>query len=380
MASHLYIEIQIICITFFAVLLYRVHLNDDRRTSQLYFRILLICSMLTFFFDGTQAILASHVASIGEKPVFIFNVFYYISLGTQCYFWFLYSESEQESRATLTLNSRLIAAIPLVVLVVLAMSAPFNNLLFSIAPDGTYSRGPLHFVQLIISYCYLVPTSIKAFILARQANDYTTRHHLNITGSIIIPVIVCGVAQFFLPKLPIICAGCCDSLLFGYMAMQEENISVDPLTKVNNRRRLLRNLDTLIERAREEHKPFGVLMIDVDKFKSINDTYGHVEGDKALIYVANVLSNADEAGVRVYRYGGDEFILTSENGSESFMAHLAAGIQASVTAERERLNLPYNLAVSIGYTKFEVTDVTPNDIVTRADSKLYEEKHSKKSA
>lgn len=380
MVAHLYIEIQLICITFFVVLLFQIMRINDRRTSQLYFRGLLISSILCFAFDLCQAAVGARNPAAMRNWLYLFNVLYYVALGFQGYFWFLYSEAEQDSDLVGDRGMRIYIAIPLAILVVLALTAPLNHMLFWVSDAGGYVRGHFHWVQLCISYLYVIPTALKAFYLAAKANDYAMKSHLRITGGLIIPTAVAGAMQFFLPSLPILCAGCCDSLLFGYLALQEENVSVDPLTKVGNRRRMLQALDGLIGHARDNHTSFGLLIIDVDKFKSINDTYGHVEGDNALVHVAKALTSVKDSGLRVYRYGGDEFVVLSDWSLDKTLSKTAHKLQQAVAEECIAMEVPYKLSISVGYTSFEFTDANPSDIVSRADTRLYEEKHAKTGA
>lgn len=343
------------------------------------FKSLIFTGVICFTFDAAQAITREFDRN-NEVLLYLFNIAYYISLAAGGYLWFLYSEAEQGSSNVTKRSFRLLTLIPTLIIAALAITAPFNHLLFYITETGVYQRGSLHFLQLIISYGYIVITSLKAFVLAHKEKDYTKKHHLNVTASLIIPVAICGVCQIFLPNLPILCVGYCDSLLFCYIAMQEEHISIDPLTGISNRRRMYHNFENLIEHARETDTTFGVLMIDVDKFKSINDTYGHVEGDRALAAIAEALRKASKPGLNIYRYGGDEFIMTSENGSESELWIIAQRIQNAVAEQAEAMNAPYKLAVSVGFTSYQLGDSNPRDIINRADAKLYEQKQARKTA
>jgi diguanylate cyclase (GGDEF)-like protein len=84
---------------------------------------------------------------------------------------------------------------------------------------------------------------------------------------------------------------------------------IDPLTKVGNRLRLDEDLSHVLAEVDRYHRPFFLGMVDVDHFKLYNDHYGHVAGDHALVFVASVLVNESRAGDRVYRYGGEEFVV-----------------------------------------------------------------------
>lgn len=374
MAIGLYVEIQLLCSIIFAILLYKILQSLDRSISQIYFSILLVSCIATFLFDAAQMSLSGDASELRIAGNYLFNVLYYISLGANGYVWFLYSESEQESALALERRWRVITAIPYIVLCILAILSPFTHVLFYINEEGFYTRGPLHFLQLIISYSYLLFTGLKCFYQSTKTNNYQRKQHLLITSSFLVPVLIAGVLQILVSDIPAICAGCTISLLFIYISMQEENISIDPLTHVNNRRRLIRHLQTLINKSQDEVEPFTLIILDLDRFKEINDLYGHVEGDRALIHVGRALLSMRQDNIRVYRYGGDEFVLLTGATKPEDLALISQNIQAQLEAECKRANTPYSLSASIGWASFDATITTPQTLIRRADEKLYEAK------
>ena len=117
-----------------------------------------------------------------------------------------------------------------------------------------------------------------------------------------------------------------------------------------------------------------LLIIDVDKFKSINDTYGHVEGDNALVLIADAIKGACQ-GPRnrffVSRYGGDEFVVIAEMGYRAEATWLAEQIRSNVRKIGLEHNLPYALAVSVGIAQYDYSEPVPiQSFVARADSDL----------
>ena len=151
-----------------------------------------------------------------------------------------------------------------------------------------------------------------------------------------------------------------------------EQLSVtDALTGLLNRRYLQERLSEEIQRSKRHHFPMSLLMLDVDKFKSYNDTYGHLAGDAALRTVANILKENLRGDDVAARYGGEEFaILLPQTSSE----------EASVIAERirthvERTEFPHRrITVSIGVAKTTADVNLPDDIIWAADRALYEAK------
>jgi diguanylate cyclase (GGDEF)-like protein len=111
----------------------------------------------------------------------------------------------------------------------------------------------------------------------------------------------------------------------------------DGLTGLYNRRRMLELLDTALGDAAGEHQRVGLLFVDLDGFKRINDEYGHAVGDKLLITVASRLAARARIGDFVCRYGGDEFVVILPH-----VANMSAVLHVAGTI-RKRVALPYRI-------------------------------------
>lgn len=86
-------------------------------------------------------------------------------------------------------------------------------------------------------------------------------------------------------------------------------LTIDPLTKVTNRKGLNDDLANVIEAGHDKQLPTVLMMIDADHFKRLNDTYGHLAGDKVLYFLAQSIKSIIRSGDNVYRYGGEEFVV-----------------------------------------------------------------------
>jgi diguanylate cyclase (GGDEF)-like protein len=128
----------------------------------------------------------------------------------------------------------------------------------------------------------------------------------------------------------------------------------------------------------DEDAPTYFMMIDVNSFKTINDTYGHAEGDKALVFVADALRQACEhirATVFIGRYGGDEFVIIIQDPEEGEHPEQIVETLRTFLAEKQRENrLPYDLGIGIGYEELRDKNDTPAACLIRADEKLYIDK------
>ena len=153
--------------------------------------------------------------------------------------------------------------------------------------------------------------------------------------------------------------------------------TTDPLTQVLNRRALLDRLSIEVDRARRFKSTLTLLLIDVDYFKLINDTAGHLAGDDVLRQLAALFEEAIRRVDIVARYGGEEFVVilpeTSLDGGLVFAERLRERVAArpfEVGAER-----PLHLTVSIGVATFPSARVdSTEDLFARGDEALYRAK------
>ena len=146
--------------------------------------------------------------------------------------------------------------------------------------------------------------------------------------------------------------------------------SIDSLTGLYNRRSFQRFLDREIERAKRSDNVFTVMMLDVDRFKEINDSYGHLAGDRVLAEIAGILQSNLRKADLICRFGGDEFIVIMPDVGLSEAKYAKERITASL-AERNR-NAPVEIEMSIGLHQGEGSET--DEILQFVDEDLYDNK------
>jgi diguanylate cyclase (GGDEF)-like protein len=148
---------------------------------------------------------------------------------------------------------------------------------------------------------------------------------------------------------------------------------IDPLTKVWNRRGLDKVLQREAQRARRDHTPVAIMLVDVDNFKEINDKYGHLAGDAALQEVALRLRNSVRPHDLIARYGGDEFLVYLANTGEKTVRHLAKRILQRISGEPvEAAGVTFPLNTSVGVSVATVlANLSMEKVIEEADSALY---------
>lgn len=162
--------------------------------------------------------------------------------------------------------------------------------------------------------------------------------------------------------------------LIKQRTLELEKLSVtDQLTKLYNRRRTDETLSDEIERAKRSGKPFSVILVDIDKFKIVNDTYGHLVGDDILLELANILSSNVRKIDTLGRWGGEEFLIIDTESDRAKVVVFAEKIRKSIEAHTfEKVG---QVTCSFGVTHFIEND-TASTILSRADKALYIAKDS----
>jgi diguanylate cyclase (GGDEF)-like protein len=153
----------------------------------------------------------------------------------------------------------------------------------------------------------------------------------------------------------------------------EESSKLDALTKLFNRKALDTYLQEITAIGKLKHE-LHLLILDIDDFKKINDVYGHVVGDKVLIFLANLLRKTLRDGDKTFRYGGEEFIIIINRIDAQKCQEIAKRIVKIIGANKLLYkNETITITVSIGATTYHEGD-TPESLIARADKALYKSK------
>jgi diguanylate cyclase (GGDEF)-like protein len=142
----------------------------------------------------------------------------------------------------------------------------------------------------------------------------------------------------------------------------------DSLTEINNRRKGWEDLELEISRAKRYHRPLSVMLFDIDWFKEINDTHGHLVGDEVLRLIANQVQNNLRAQDIFVRWGGEEFVIISSDTNHKNAIQLAERLRKAIQSYTFLDKIC--LTASFGVTEYQENDL-PKDLIQRADEKMY---------
>lgn len=165
--------------------------------------------------------------------------------------------------------------------------------------------------------------------------------------------------------------------LLNYQKKLEKLATTDSLLRVKTRRQILAELNAELARAEREHQNVGLILVDIDHFKKINDSYGHPAGDKVLKKVANLLKKNIRRYDRIGRYGGDELIIILPNCGLAEVARIGQRLCQAIARLKIQLenNLVLQVTLSGGATSSEAfTRASPQILINTCDKALYEAK------
>lgn len=330
---------------------------------------------IVFFLSDTAAVLIScGLLPFSRASLMTVKTVYFFSTSLMCFCWFIYFEHLQGSafvgnRKAVFLTSALVWMMGVLLAVNLS-----TGILFYVDDDGVYRRGPLFALQYLLSYIYVFAACGHALAGCFQRERSSQRRLLVSLALFPIAPAGAGILQFIYPQLPVACFALSFATLILYQNWLDNMISIDPLTRLNNRKQLVYHYE--LWQRHSDSTPLYLLLIDANKFKSINDVYGHIQGDAALERIADALRLACR-GLRsranIARYGGDEFVILVRTDDERALEALRGRINDCLAELNRAAAAPYELSVSIGIARAQ-QGKTLKALISEADEKLYKEK------
>lgn len=297
------------------------------------------------------------------------TVVYYVFNPGAAVLWYLYAEfyvNRNESRL-----KKLIAplALPLAAILALAViGLSRRDMLFYIDSANVYHRGPLFFVMALTSFAFVAASFILVLLSRKKLQKSEFRTLLFFPT---LPFIG-GVAQSLFYGISTLWICATVALLIIFINFQNSQLSTDHLTGLYNRRQLDNFLHAKSQIA--GGKVVAGLMIDVNHFKAINDSYGHDAGDQALTHVADILKKTFRESDFIARYGGDEFVVVMELSDRADLEKALGRLQANIAQFNGKALVPYDISLSIGSGFYEPDGNDASAFMKRIDSLMYAEK------
>ena len=359
-----YIIGNAVCIII-CLLLFLKNIKNKQTTSQWFKKILLF--LITYFI--ADIVWAPCFFGLIPNPtvnnyvIRICRMVYYSMANIIALAWLYYIEVQLDSPIIKNRRKLILAQMPIFASIVLDVV-----LCALLDPASRSVSGYITaFAIVFIPFIYIVLAEIHIIYARIHLKDNSLKASYN--SFILWPIIilVVAVAQIIIPELPIFCFGAVCETLTIYIYNQDSLIFTDSLTEINNRNMLYKFIN-------ETHFKDNcyVVMIDLDKFKEINDTHGHLEGDKSLRYVAEKLKLVvEQKKYFLARYGGDEFVLILKEVTEAEVIETITRVKEELKNSVEALGYP--VSASFGYYEIN-NESTFAEAVQKADEYLYKNK------
>ncbi len=365
-----YVTINILCSIIIVIMLVMMKFGVMHETEQKIFFNLCVHCLLFFFLDVFWVVLDGANFAGARTLNLCVNAAYFAQLVILCFFWSRYSFFLAEYRIRST-DLRILFCSPLFINLAMSIASIWTGWFFTVDAEGHYHRGDLPVIHALFVFLYLLTSFFVAFFMIKRKKNVVKKNRLYAVSALGVIPFLTEIIQIQLPGLSVICAGATIGLIVVFVEIQKEMISIDPLTKLNNRNQASLYLDGRFKQTIPGKKLYQFVM-DLDKFKQINDTYGHMEGDRALLTVSNVLKEVcGPRGHFISRFGGDEFVVFANLSTDTAAKALCETIMARLAEESS--GFPFKLSMSFGFASRNQGE-SEQELFARADAALYEAK------
>jgi len=358
------------------VLVFNLKNGNEGMFRQLFFRALIFCNMGILLTDILIYVLLNQQGIAVHIILILLQSLFFALCALFCLLYALYCTIRPARQPRRFL---LLLAAPLVVLIVALSVNIATGFLFTITPDNGYARGPLFHLISVCTYGYVIYALVKIWSLKK---NFSRSELFTYLVAPLFPVAVGGVQLAFSLAVLMVWPVAALSMAIVQMSMLTEKINLDHLTGLYNRKYLDEYVETMLQTHRtgtpRGGKKFAAIMLDIDNFKKINDTYGHVEGDRAIVLAADLLRRSIRKGDFVSRYGGDEFLIVLEQCSDTTPARVIRRIRESASKFNHENALPYAIEFSVGYKVYSsLRGLTSKQLFAGIDELMYKNKQSK---
>lgn len=288
--------------------------------------------------------------------------------------WLLYVSNQifQKNRINKKMFYILVAAnLAMVIFVILSQ---FFGWIYTISADNVYSRGPFFMVPVAVAMLLLLAADILIVVNKKKIDKKYYDALLFFT----VPPFLCVILQSMIYGISLIYNGVVISVLVVYLNIQNRSIHTDYLTGISNRKKLDSYLKKKIYSCTEENT-FSSILVDIDNFKSINDTFGHTVGDDALDATVKIIKRCLRKSDFIARFGGDEFFIVLDISSSRDLNAMIKRIENSVKDFNKTGSKPYKLEFSMGYAVYDLNvHMGFKEFIKHIDSIMYENKRLNK--
>lgn len=328
--------------------------------------VLCLSETASFCMDGKLFPLARGINIFLNSLIFCLNMVF-------CYVWVVYVDYKLFESMERLRRRALPMAVPALVIIAMSAANLFVDVFFTVTEENVYIRTSLAPLTYLVTYGYLIGGALEAYGCRRKAQKYLFMPVL----VFLVPIFLGSLLQLLFYGVALIWVTVAVGVVSLYINIQNEASAVDPLTGLYNRQYCNRYLNCETRQTPPPGRRLAGILLDVDAFKIINDTCGHVVGDAALRDVGRVLHRAVSDQDFVARYAGDEFVVFRWVEREEEIRELLAAIRAECARFNGQTDRPYRLFFSMGAAFYDARSDTVESFLVRMDRAMYREKRDR---
>jgi diguanylate cyclase (GGDEF)-like protein len=368
--------LNVYSIIFLAVIIFYASKNKEENSLQyklfavmMYITVLMLIIDILGRFDGNPHTIYSLINHVGN-----FLVFASSPLLPSLWILYVYTRIFNNKKIHKKLLYSLIIINSAVVLLVIC--SQFFGWVYTISADNIYSRGPFFMVPVSIAMLLLLAADVMIMIHEKKIDN---KKYYNALLFFTIPPFICVILQSMVYGISLIYNGVVISVLVVYLYIQNQSIHTDYLTGISNRKKLDAYLKQKIA-ACACGNAFSAIIVDIDNFKSINDTFGHTVGDIALDETVSLIQSCLRKSDFIARFGGDEFFIVLNITNKNDLCAMVKRIEKRLKEFNKTSNKPYSIELSMGYAVYDInSSMDYKDFIKYIDTLMYENKRINKN-
>lgn len=368
--THTYTNVLILLLILYIYYSGRKKLNGNKRIHTIFLQ--LLWSMIGILGLEITFCIINTIQSNAFIPINkILNVMFFSVLTLLFYQWTVFVEVWVRGKNEISTMLKW-SKIGIIINTAIAISSIYNGFYFVVESQNKYSRGEGITIHIAINFIYIL---LSIWLIYQNRKRISKREKMYLYGFVGIPVVF-SIFEFSIPNVRLIVISLSLCLIWIYLYLQQRMIQFDTLTGVLTRYALERYIENTLVKQQSD---YGIIFIDIDEFKSINDTYGHKEGDKALREIGKILRLCFGEKHVIARYGGDEFVIILHNVEAREVERSIEQMNHIFRVYNDSSELPYKIGCSYGYDLFNLEKYhSLTEFLHHIDKKMYMQKRKKK--
>ncbi|MGI6280186.1 MAG: GGDEF domain-containing protein [Acutalibacteraceae bacterium] len=339
-------------------------LPDNKMFFMMVYSLMIQCisETVSYLTDGHTVMGIRDLSLMMNSLLYINNMFFVIV-------WIMYADYKVFSNVRRLRRIYPIISIPAYFICIGSVVNIFQPVFFSISSNNVYERTSIHALPYLIAYLYL----FYGIILIYANRNRSSRYVFFPALLFMVPIVIGSILQYTFYGYSIITICVAISLVSLYINVQNEVSFTDPLSGAFTRQYMNMFLDAETRKLNQKKLLAGI-MIDIDRFKRINDNYGHLMGDDAIRSAGEILRTCTSSPGFVVRLAGDEFVVILIVDDEFEIHKTMRWIKEYTNEFNASSKRPYTLRFSMGYSIYDRQNDTIESFLNRMDREMYADK------